>query len=135
MPKFSENSLKLLRNAHPDLQVIMNEAIKHIDFTVICTYRNQTDQDQAYSEGRSKLKYPKSKHNNLPSNAIDIIPYFSTPPHIRWDNYEAFNPLAGYIFATADRLDIKIKWGNSWSDRPIYTKASFVDLPHWELVL
>lgn len=33
------------------------------DVHISWSYRNKADQDQFFSEGKSKLKYPKSKHN------------------------------------------------------------------------
>ncbi|MCK9370058.1 M15 family metallopeptidase [Candidatus Dojkabacteria bacterium] len=134
MPKFSENSLKLLRNAHPDLQVIMNEAIKHIDFTAICTYRNQADQDQAYSEGRSKLKYPKSKHNQKPSLAVDIAFYYPTPPHIRYDDPKTASYLAGYIMMIAKTMNINLRWGGDFNMNNIASDQDFFDSAHFELI-
>ena len=56
--KFGKTSSINLRQIHPDLQEILNEAIKYIDFSIICGHRNKADQDAAWHSGRSKKKFP-----------------------------------------------------------------------------
>ena len=75
MPSFSENSKIKLNSCHPSLQKIANEAIKQIDFTILCGHRNKIDQLIAFQEGKSKVQWPDSKHNKVPSLAFDIAPY------------------------------------------------------------
>ena len=44
---------------------------------IVCGHRNKEDQNKAFAEGKSKLKWPKGKHNKLPSQAVDAAPYIS----------------------------------------------------------
>lgn len=40
-------------------------------------YRDEKSQNQAFKQKLSKLEYPQSKHNKLPSEAIDIFQIIS----------------------------------------------------------
>ncbi len=117
---FGKRSRKELATAHPDLQKLFNEVIKHFDCSVICGHRGREDQDKAFAEGKSKLKWPNSKHNKTPSLAVDVVPF-----PIDWENENEFHKLAGVVDAVALQMNIKVKWGGSWK--------KFKDLPHWEL--
>ena len=48
MPKFGNASKQRLATCHPDLQKIMNEAIKYIDFSVVEGYRTAAEQEKYY---------------------------------------------------------------------------------------
>ena len=122
MPKFGKGSLANLSTCHSDLKAVLKEAIKITDFTVLCGYRGKADQNKAFAEGVSKAKFPKSRHNTKPSEAVDCAPY-----PVSWspkDEYR-FHFMAGVILAVAVNLGKKIDWGGNWK--------SFKDLPHFEL--
>lgn len=120
MPRFSILSEIRLSGCHPELQRVMREAIKYTDFSVVCGHRNEADQNRAYAEGFSKLRWPNSRHNTNPSEAVDVIPYPTG-----YKDANEFYHLAGVIESTAARLGVPLTWGGRWT--------SFVDLPHWEL--
>ena len=122
MPSFGTNSKRHRDTCHPDLQRVLNEAIKHYDFSVIWGHRGQAEQDRAYSEGNSQLRWPKSKHNKYPSHAFDVIPYpngFKNPD-------EEFYVLATYILSAASKCGVCVRWGGHWT--------SLKDLAHFELI-
>lgn len=119
MPTFSPRSTFKLATCHPLLQQIMNEAIDEIDFAVICGHRNQADQDKAYAEKKSRLRWPDSRHNSLPSKAVDLFPY----PY-DWNDIEAFKGLAVVIKRIAEKHGVWVTWGGDWKMR---------DMPHFEL--
>lgn len=121
MPKFGKRSKKELATAHPDLQTLFNEAIKTVDFTVICGHRAREDQEKAFMSGASRLHWPKSKHNKTPSLAVDVIPF----PFKGWENIDEFQNLAVAVKETAERLKIRVAWGGDWKD--------FKDYPHWQI--
>lgn len=129
MPKFGKRSKAILALAHPDLQRIANAAIKVTDFSVICSYRGRESQNDMYDSGLSKLKYPESKHNKQPSDAIDLAPY-----PIDWHDLDRFYFLAGVIHAVASNLGIEIRWGGDWNRNGNFRDSNFIDLPHYELV-
>ena len=129
MPKFSAKSEEALKTCHPDLQRVLREAIKYADFSVLCGHRNKEDQDKAVAEGKSKQAWPTSKHNSLPSRAVDISPY-----PIDWNNKAAFYYLAGFIVGIGHQMGVEIRYGGDWNgDFNISNDGSFLDLPHLEL--
>lgn len=119
MPKFSDRSKKNLKECHVELQEVINEAIKYFDFAVICGHRGEQEQNEAFNKGNSKLKYPKSKHNKKPSDAVDLAPY-----PIDWNNIERFKHLGFLILGIAKSKKINLRWGGLWT--------SFKDYPHFE---
>ncbi len=133
MATFGNRSRKNLNETHEDLQLLFNEVIKYYDCSVICGHRNRTDQNKAYHEGRSTLKYPRSKHNSLPSKAVDVVPYFKNRPHIRWDDTDKFYEFVGFVQGVAAMLDIKITCGHNWDMDDELHDSSFIDLPHFQL--
>lgn len=129
MPQFSKLSLDRLSTCDERLQRVLTEAIKTIDFTVMCGHRSQQDQDKAYAEGKSKVKFPNSKHNTSPSRAVDIAPW-----PIDWKDRERFVFLAGHVLGIASALGIKLRWGGDWDGDKNLKNNSFMDLPHFEVV-
>jgi len=134
MASFGSRSRMNLSRSHPDLQRIFNEVIKYYDCAIICGHRNEKDQNKAYNDGLSKLKYPKSKHNSIPSLAVDVVPWFKKKPHIRWNDKAKFYEFAGFVQGIAATLGIPIRWGGNWDMDDDLTDQSFFDLPHFELL-
>ena len=128
MYKFGVRSKRNLEMASVELVKLCNEVIKHIDFTVIESHRSIERQQTLYKEGKSQLDgiNNKSKHNYMPSRAIDVIPY--QKGHNPFDGTEKselmFYRLYREFERAAIRLHIKINWGGFWS---------FKDYPHIEL--
>lgn len=132
MAMLSNNSKKILSTCDEKIQKVINEAIKDtpVDFTVVCGHRGEKEQNEAFKNGFSKLKYPKGKHNKNPSKAVDIVPY----PKM-WDaSKEEFEILAFHILATGKKLGIKLKWGNDWNMNGRSDDEKFHDSPHYELI-
>lgn len=79
-------------------------------------------------EGRSKTKWPDSKHNSNPSMGIDVAPY-----PIDWNDIKRFYHFGGFVQSRAESLGIKLRWGGDWdSDRDL-NDQTFMDLVHFEL--
>ena len=128
---FGERSNNNLKNAHPDLQKLANKVLSYseIDFVVICAYRNEKEQNEAYRTGMSGLKYPKSNHNKIPSLAIDVMPYPIPKDDKLWDKepYKTKVKQLADLFTRASKdLNIGIARGIDWK-KPY-------DPPHIELV-
>lgn len=133
MPNFGTRSKNNLATAHPDLQRLFNEVIKHYDCAIICGHRIEEEQNKAFHEGRSKVQWPDGKHNKQPSLAVDVVPWFATKPNIRWDDKYKFYHFAGYVQAMADKLGIDLRWGGDWDSDGELHDQTFFDLPHFEL--
>lgn len=128
MPQFSQRSLTALSTIHPDLQRVLKEAIKHVDFVVLEGHRDKIAQDAAVAAGKSKTPWPKSKHNSKPALAVDIAPY-----PISWSDSARFYRLAGFVQGIAAMLGISLRWGGDWDGDGDLRDQTFHDLPHFEL--
>lgn len=138
MPNFSTTSLSRLYTCDPKLILICEEAIKYVDFTIVYGHRNEVEQNKAFLEKKSTKRWPNSKHNTSPSQAVDVAPYY-IGVGLDWNDLPAFGRLAGYLQAIADRKGIKIRWGADW-DGDWRTAGHdpgerFIDGPHIELVI
>lgn len=126
MPKFSKISKERLATCHPDLQAVCNELIKQYDFSVLCGRRGEKEQNAAYRQGTSNVKYPHSAHNKTPSLAVDIAPY-----PIDWDNLSRFNEMIVRFDTIANMLrqsgeiTSHFVYGGKW--------AKLKDWPHIEI--
>lgn len=121
MPAFSPTSLHKLSTVHPDLRRVLERAIKVTDFAVLCGHRGQAEQAAAFLGGTSNAEWPNSRHNSLPSEAVDVAPY-----PIDWKDEKRFYLLAGVILGIAETMGVRLRWGGHFK--------SIRDLPHFELV-
>ena len=128
MYKFGKSSLERLNNAHPKLQQILTKLIEIVDFSILCSYRSEEEQNDVFNKGLSKVQYPNSKHNSNPSRAVDIIMY-----PIDWNNIQNFYYLAGLVKGIAHSEGIKIRWGGDWDSDNDFSDEKFRDFPHFEL--
>ena len=132
MPYFGKRSTGHLITCHPHIQLVMNEAIKLTDFSVLCGRRSKEDQNAAFNAvpKNSFLQWPKSFHNVDPDNprdpefphlsyAADIVPY-----PIDWENLARFRSLSEVIKEVAEKEGIKLHWAyDLWQ----------WDMPHWQM--
>jgi len=128
MPNFSKRSKDNLATCDVKLQNLFNEVINYFDCSVLCGHRGEKEQNEAFHAGRSKLKFPKSKHNSSPSQAVDVAPY-----PIDWEDKERFYYFAGMVKGIAQKMDIPIRWGGDWDSDTQVKDQTFFDLPHFEL--
>ena len=142
MPQFGEASKKKLERVDPRLIEVLNRVIPYKDFTIISGFRGKAEQDLLFAEGRSTKKWPDSKHNrdaegNIrpPCPAVDIAPWFSSTPNVRWDDQNEFILLAGMIIQAGREIGVTIRWGGNWDmDDDAMDDQSFQDLGHFEIV-
>jgi len=104
MPVLSKSSDEKLRTCDDRIQKIIREVVKHYDCTVLCGFRGKDDQDQAVREGKSKLSWPNSVHNKLPSKAVDVIPY-----PVDWNDMKRFMHFAGFVQGVASQMGYKLR--------------------------
>ena len=128
MPRFGTKSRGRLSSCHPDLQKVFNQVIKEIDCSILCGQRGEKEQNKAFDEGRSKVRFPDGRHNANPSNAVDVAPY-----PIDWEDRERFNLFAGYVLGIADSMGIRLRWGGDWDRDWTVKDNKFDDLPHFEI--
>ena len=128
MPRFSRRSSSRLASCDEKLQRVFKEVIKHFDCTILVGHRGKSEQDEKFRQGLSKVKFPNSKHNSKPSNAVDVAPY-----PIDWHDRERFSYFAGYVQGIAKSMDINLRWGGDWNKDTEVKDNNFDDLPHFEL--
>lgn len=106
----------------------MLNVVKRFDITVLCGHRGEAEQNAAYAAGNSKLKWPNSKHNKTPSEAVDIVPY-----PINWEDTSRFEEMGQVVLDEWLKLDTEDteKWQLVWGK----TFKGLVDYPHFEIRL
>ena len=129
MPRFGKKSKEQLDTCNEKLRRVFNEVIKTVDCSVLEGHRGKTSQNAFYEEGKTKVKYPKGRHNANPSIAADVVPY-----PIDWDDRERFHLFAGFVLGTAKQMGIKLRWGGDWNINWFVDDNKFDDFPHFELI-
>ena len=126
MPKFSRASAQRLSTCHLDIRKVCENVIKTYNITVLEGHRGKADQEKYFETGASRLHFPRSKHNSLPSLAVDIAPY-----PINWNDTARFKQMWEVFQAVAQQLrecgeiTSHFEWGGNWK--------KFQDLPHIEI--
>lgn len=138
MFNFGSRSMSRLITCHSDIQIVCHAVISHSDFTVICGRRGEEAQNEAFDTGHSRVQWPNSKHNAIEpdlSEAVDIAPWHSDMPHIRWGNEREFVSLAGRMLQAAEAIGIRLRWGGDWDmDQDLYDINKPFDLGHFERI-
>ena len=119
---FGKKSLERLDQCDIRLQTLCKKMLECSDFdmTVTCGHRGKEEQEKAFKEGKSKAHFGQSKHNSLPSKAVDICPY-----PINWDTNDIrWHKMVALAYDIASSLGFRIKCGAFFS---------FKDYPHIEL--
>lgn len=140
MPQFSQRSLRMLDTCDKRLQRLFLHVVTRVDCRVECGFRSETEQEAAFAAGTSKVRFPNSRHNTLPSRAVDVIPYPVEWPDAGMSREAYARALGrwymfvGYVRAAADELGMKIRCGADWNGDFQVKDQNFHDLPHFELV-
>lgn len=132
--RFGKTSQGKLYTVHPDLEIIMEDALDTgiMDFSIIEGHRSKVEQNRYYDLGKSRVKFPDGKHNKIPSKAVDTAPFINGK--VSWNKLHCC-VLAGIILACAAKREIKLRWGGNWDmDSEPITDQDFQDLVHYELV-
>lgn len=149
--RFGSFSKQNLQDVHPDLVLVMEEALRTspIDFGISNGARSYDQQLTFFLKGASELdprdkdELKRAKHVITPyrqeAEAVDIYVWVPGRKDLSYDA-NLLTMLAGHIFGTAKRLflDGKIKiilrWGGNWDmDGEVITDQDFDDLPHFEI--
>jgi len=128
MPKFGAKSTNQLSTCRDELQEVFNEVIKTVDCSVLEGHRGKNRQNALYKEGKTKVTFPKGRHNNSPSNAVDVVPY-----PVDWSDRERFTLFAGFVLGIAKSMGINLRWGGDWNQNWEVNDNKFDDFPHFEI--
>ena len=129
MARFGKRSKERLATCDERLQKVFNEVIKTVDCSVLEGHRGEERQNRLLKEGKTKVAYPKGRHNAFPSRAADVVPY-----PIDWKDRERFHLFAGFVLGVANRMGITLRWGGDWNMNFEVDDNKFDDFPHFELV-
>ena len=129
MPKFGKKSMENLSTCDHRLRKVFNEVIQHVDCSILEGHRSEERQNKLYEEGKTKVRYPKGRHNHKPSRAVDVVPY-----PIDWNDRERFHLFAGFVLGMAYSMDISLRWGGDWNQNFQVDDNKFDDFPHFELL-
>ena len=143
MARFGKRSQGNLDTCHPDLQRLFSEVVRWFDCSVIYGYRDEELQNELFNKvpAVTKVKWPDSAHNTVPSNGIDVVPY-----PIRWPDKKnrpetflkdmgRFYMFDGFVLATAQQMGIEIISGSDWDRDFDLLDQSFDDLAHFQRVI
>ena len=154
--RLGRTSKRRLYTCHPIIVRTVEAAIiqSPMDFTVVCGYRGEAAQNEAYDSipRRSTKPFPESMHNhrstdqdvaegyadalNLPlSLAVDVAPWIGG--RIRWDLPNEIRWLNGFILAIGMPIAIEegfyIRSGVDWDMDGDQQEHSLIDAPHLEV--
>ena len=129
MPHFSSRSNRRLRSCDERLQKIFKYVVTYFDCSILEGHRNEEKQNKAFDTGVSQLKWPNGKHNKEPSEAVDVLPY-----PINWGDLKRMYYFAGFVMATAQAMNIPLRWGGDWNRDTEIMDNRFNDLAHFELI-
>ena len=133
MSRYSNKSNLQLDTCHPLLIELFREVIKEHDCAIVEGQRSRRRQNQLYRQGKSKVKWPDSRHNEMPSMAVDAAPWLKGRG-IPWDEPNQFYIFAGFVLSKAKQLGIQIRWGGDWDMDHDVNDQWFNDLSHFELL-
>lgn len=133
MRKWSRKSKIVLDRLDPRLQVLVTRIRDEVvDISLISGYRGPDEQNELFEIGASTLRWPDSKHNKLPSIAVDLQPY--PYPEYEPKLWGSLGYIAGRAFAIAAEEGFRIRWGGDWDGDGDLTDQKFDDLFHLELI-
>ena len=113
--KYGQTSRQRLSTCHVDIQKIFKVAIHYVDISILCGHRPEEEQDIAFRAGTTEVMFPDSKHNSMPSMAVD-----ASPNPIDWNDAKRFAVMTGRLFQIVDDLydqgviTHKLRWGGDW---------------------
>jgi peptidoglycan L-alanyl-D-glutamate endopeptidase CwlK len=135
---YGPKSQAVFDSLHPELQILFTWVILLKDVSLIEGHRPNARQAVLLAAGKTKVGPGKSKHNKIPSEAVDQIPYpFSQAD---WHDGFKFHLHAGFILGIAAILyemkimNRRIRWGGDWDKDWETSDNMFDDFPHIELI-
>ena len=128
MPRFSDFSKANIETLDQRLQDICAYSIAFVDLRVLEGHRGRDRQIQLFMEGKSKVTWPDSRHNSVPSLAMDLI----VCP-IDWKDRERATLFAGFILGVGASMGVQLVWGGDWNRDWQVKDNNFDDLWHFQI--
>lgn len=131
---FSQKSISKLHGLTYKLQEVARETLRLgiMDFSIVCGFRGEAEQNEFFKKGKSKVQWPDSRHNRWKAEAMDLVPWVAGRSSY---NKQHCCVLAGLVLAMAKLKRINLRWGGNWDmDSEPITDQDFQDLVHFEEV-
>lgn len=136
MPRYGTASKAVLANTCRELQLVAQMVIKAIDCSATESTRDRVRQEFLYADGKTQVKWPNSKHNKFPADALHLIPWPNN------ENREEYTLLAGHVKMAFHSLkaqgliaeNVVLVWGGDWDGDNDLDDNNFDDLGHFEVI-
>lgn len=139
--RLGAQSLARLKGVHPQLVRVVQRAIEisTVDFMVLEGVRTPQRQRELYAQGRTKpgpkVTWTLTSNHFVKSDgfghAVDLVPW-----PVDWEGptrFPKFDEISRAMFAAADELGVKIRWGADWDGDGKPRERGETDSPHFEL--
>jgi peptidoglycan L-alanyl-D-glutamate endopeptidase CwlK len=140
MSRFSlgAQSRARLKGVHPQLVRVVERAIEltTVDFMVLEGVRTPQRQRELYAQGRTKpgpvVTWTLTSNHFVKADgfghAVDLCPW-----PVDWTDLKKFDAISRAMFAAAEELGVKIRWGADWDRDGKPRERGETDSPHFEL--
>lgn len=128
---FGGRSTRELSTCDPRLDRLARRVLRIKDHSIIKGHRPKEEQNAAFDSGNSKLRWPKGKHNGVPSKAMDVQTY--PRPEKESDLRDEQIYLLGVYKGVAIEQCIPIRTGMDWDRDGQIADNGFDDSFHVEI--
>ncbi len=140
MSRFSlgAQSRARLKGVHPQLVRVVERAIEltTVDFMVLEGVRTPQRQRELYAQGRTKpgpvVTWTLTSNHFVKADgfghAVDLCPW-----PVDWTDLKKFDAISRAMFAAAEELGVRIRWGADWDRDGKPRERGETDSPHFEL--
>ena len=133
MRKWGRFSRMHYHTLDPRLQRIMDRVLHEVaDISLTCGFRGEETQNLLFQEGKTKVRWPDSNHNNYPSTAVDFQPH--PYPAREVELWAALGYIAGRAIQIGIEEGVTLRWGGDWDRDGDLTDNDFDDLFHLEIL-
>lgn len=142
---YGRRSLRHIGECHPDLQRVAHKAMEiaeTLGMDLSCTEgsRGEVEQNAAVARKTSKVRYPDSRHNKVPSEAIHLQLFPVKWPQ-KTDSQRIFAKKTGRFYMcaiivmwAAHLCNVSLRGGYDWDRDGDIMDQDFDDLTHFELI-
>lgn len=128
---FGSRSRQNLDTADAKMQRKAHMVLRIKDHSIIKGHRGKLEQNAAFADGKSKLEWPRGKHNGRPSSAIDVQTY--PRPDNDADLRDEQIYLMGLYKATELVDGVPVRTGADWDQDGELSDNTWDDLFHVEI--
>lgn len=132
MNRYSPASEARLQTCDERIQRVLRSLLPEFDHSILEGHRGESEQNEAFRTGASKVEWPNGKHNKMPSKAVDVAPANCDLTDKR--NIPRICYFAGRVMGRAVELGVRLRWGGDWDGDNELRDQTFNDLVHFEVI-